>query len=141
MKKGLKQIVYIWKKFWWRILIFVLFFSIITLFITSFIFDQEITLSVMNEWVSLIVGLAALLLGIISLILSFYNLDQSTEMQRESLQIMNLVKNDIENKVIELKFEMNKQFEVIKREYRGTNISGIIVNENAHETEWDESNE
>ena len=141
MKKGLKQIVYIWKKFWWRILIFVLFFSIITLFITSFIFDQEITLSVMNEWVSLIVGLAALLLGIISLILSFYNLDQSTEMQRESLQIMNIVKNDIENKVIELKFEMNKQFEVIKREYRGTNISGITVNENAHETEWDESNE
>lgn len=77
--------MYIWKKFWWRILIFVLFFSIITLFITSFIFDQEITLSVMNEWVSLIVGLAALLLGIISLILSFYNLDQSTEMQKESL--------------------------------------------------------
>ncbi|MCI7673683.1 MAG: hypothetical protein SOZ15_03300, partial [[Ruminococcus] torques] len=81
-------------------------------------------LSVMNEWVSLVVGMAALILGIISLILSFYNVEQSNEVQKETIEIMNEVKSDIEEKLSELRLDMNRQFSDMKNaEYRGTEKS------------------
>ncbi|MCI7674155.1 MAG: hypothetical protein SOZ15_00635, partial [[Ruminococcus] torques] len=79
MKETLKNAVDFWKSFWWKLLAFVLSGSIAALFIASFCLKEELSLSVMNEWVSLVVGMAALILGIISLILSFYNVEQSNE--------------------------------------------------------------
>lgn len=124
MKETLRNAINFWKNFWWKLLAFVLSGSIVALFIASFCKKEELSLSVMNEWVSLIVGMAALILGIISLILSFYNVEQSNEVQKETIEIMNEVKNDIEEKLSELRLDMNKQFSDMKNAgYRGTEKS------------------
>lgn len=121
MKETLKKAVKFWKGFWWKLVAFATVGSIVTLFIASFCLKEELTLSVMNEWVSLILGMAAFILGIISLILSFYNVDQSYEVQKDTIDIMHKVQDDIESKLAELRVDMNKQFTDIRTGvYRGT---------------------
>lgn len=120
MKETLKKAVKFWKGFWWKLVAFATVGSIVALFIASFCLKEELTLSVMNEWVSLILGMAAFILGIISLILSFYNVDQSYEVQKDTIDIMHKVQDDIESKLAELRVDMNKQFTDIRTGvYRG----------------------
>lgn len=45
------------------------------MFISSIIFDKVVTINVLNSWVGIILGLVATVIGIISMVLSFYNLD------------------------------------------------------------------
>lgn len=122
MKETLKKAVKFWKSFWWKLVAFATVGSIVALFIASFCLNEELTLSVMNEWVSLILGMAAFILGIISLILSFYNVDQSNDVQKETIKIMNDVRNDIEEKLFDLRTDMNRQFSDMKNvSYEGSN--------------------
>lgn len=99
MKERLKKIIEFWKNIWGKLIAFIICGSIVALFIASFCLDKKLTLSIMNEWVSLVVGMAALVLGIISLFLSFYNVEQSNDVQRETVEIMNNVKEDIVNRI------------------------------------------
>lgn len=96
--KYLDRAIKFWKAIWGKLIAFIICGSIVTLFIASFCLKEELTLSVMNEWVSLVVGMAALILGIISLFLSFYNVEQSNNVQRETIEIMHNVKEDITKK-------------------------------------------
>ncbi|WRK55306.1 hypothetical protein SD457_11185 [Coprobacillaceae bacterium CR2/5/TPMF4] len=61
----------------------------------SFVYDKSITISVMNSWVGIVLGLVATIIGIISMFLSFYNLDQSIKTQQETLEKINGIKEDI----------------------------------------------
>lgn len=99
MRAKLKMIISFWKSIWGKLIAFIICGSIVALFIASFCLDKSLTLSIMNEWVSLVVGMAALILGIISLFLSFYNVEQSNEVQKDTIKIMNDVKNDIANRI------------------------------------------
>lgn len=76
------------RAFWGSFVVYVIATSIIALFIASFISKQNVSLNDMNTWVSLILGMVALIIGIISLFLSFYNVEQSMDVQKDS-------KNDI----------------------------------------------
>lgn len=129
-----------WRHFWWKLLIWILCSSIILLFISSYALDKVLTLAVMNEWVSLIVGMAALILGIISLSLSFYNLDQSNEMQKETIKIMDDVRFEIREqlddiianiKIIDTKID-NKPY------YYGE-TNDITINKTGHQISWSEN--
>lgn len=64
----------------------------------------------MNEWVSLILGMAAFILGIISLILSFYNVEQSNDVQKETIKIMNNVKEDIVDRIVVIEKKIDTGF-------------------------------
>lgn len=137
MKTEWKDKSVFWKHFWWKLVIWILCSSIILLFIFSYRLDKVLTLSVMNEWVSLIVGMAALILGIISLILSFYNLDQANETQKETIKIMDDVKFEIIGqlddiitniKVIDTKIDN-------KPSYFGE-VKNITMSENEHQISW-----
>lgn len=120
MKKRLGELITFWKDIWGKFALFSIAGSIIALFIVSFVFDKSITLEVMNEWVSLVAGMSALVLSIISLFLSFYNVEQSNEVQRETLKIMNEVKEGLGLRIDNLQDEMNKGFNNIEnREYKG----------------------
>lgn len=99
MKEHLKKMIKFWKDIWGKLIAFIICGSIVALFIASFCLDKKLTLSIMNEWVSLVVGMAALVLGIISLFLSFYNVEQSNDVQRQTVEIMNNVKEDIVNRI------------------------------------------
>ena len=62
------------KKFWGPFVVYVIATSIILLFIASFTLDKVITLTTMNEWVSMVLGMVALIIGVISLYLSYLTL-------------------------------------------------------------------
>lgn len=70
-----------YRDFWGEFVIYVLSTSIVGLFIASLVKEESITLSDMNSWVSIVLGLVALIVGIISLWLGFYNVDQMTKSQ------------------------------------------------------------
>lgn len=74
--------VLLMKKYWGPLVVYILATSIIMIFITNLVFKRNITLEDMNTWVSLILGFVALIVGIISLLLSFYNLDQMVNAQK-----------------------------------------------------------
>ena len=54
MKRFMSNVINFWKKYWGIFVGLTIFGSIIALFIASFVLDKSITLSVMNEWVSLV---------------------------------------------------------------------------------------
>ncbi|MDD3362662.1 MAG: hypothetical protein PHW34_13420 [Hespellia sp.] len=129
MKQKMKSIIEFWRKYWGLIMIFIISSSIIALFIASFVTGKQLTLSVMNEWVSLVVGMAALILGIISLFLSFYNVEQSNEVQKDTIKMMTELQKDVTAQVYNLKSEMNSRFDEVKNgPYRG-----IIADKNQKE--------
>lgn len=65
------------RRFWWPFSMFVIAMGVISLFTAGIIFDKKISISIMNSWVGIVLGLVATVIGIISMFLSFYNLDQS----------------------------------------------------------------
>lgn len=110
MKKHLSAIISFWKSIWGKLVAFTICESIVALFIASFCLDKSLTLAVMNEWVSLVVGMVALILGIISLFLSFYNVEQSNEVQRVTIEIMHDVKDDLANQINSVEKKIDSGF-------------------------------
>lgn len=70
-----------YRDFWGEFVIYVLATSVVGIFITSLVKRDNITLADINSWVSIVLGLVALIVGIISLWLSFYNVDQANKSQ------------------------------------------------------------
>jgi hypothetical protein len=106
------------KKFWGPFVVYVIATSIILLFIASFTLDKVITLTTMNEWVSMVLGMVALIIGVISLYLSFFNVDQANQSQNEMLgEMKELVKS------INKMEEHMDRFENKIGDYKGTSQS------------------
>lgn len=142
MKKYMNDVISFWKKHWGSLVAFIILESIIALFIASFVLDKCITLSVMNEWVSLIVGMVAMIMGVISLFLSFYNVEQSNDVQRETVEIMTKVKEEIQLKLNELQLDMNKQFSDIKHyNYSGKSEELKSVENRLDARKWEKIDE
>lgn len=72
------------RNLWGKFLFYVLATSIIGLFLGSVYFKKVIGLDVINTWVGIVLGLVALIIGIISLFLSFYNVDQANKTQEKN---------------------------------------------------------
>lgn len=81
------------KTFWPPFMIYVVATGTILIFVAAFIEDKSIALSDMNNWVGIILGLSSWMVGIISLILSFYNVDKMVEAQKNTLKDVNEVKD------------------------------------------------
>lgn len=109
----IKGIVDFFRGIWGYFIIYVLATGIIALFVIGNSSQSGITLQVMNEWVSLVLGLAALFIGIISLFLSFYNLDQSVETQETLIQRVNETNKNIENDIKFLKDDIVRILETL----------------------------
>lgn len=88
------DIVKKFEQFWGPFVTYVLATSIICLFIASIVDEDNISLSDMNNWVSIVLGLVALIVGIISLWLSFYNVDQAKRAQDEVQETVRKVRNE-----------------------------------------------
>lgn len=104
---------YVYKNTWTQFVWFVGAISIVALFISSFVMEKNITLEIMNEWVSLVLGLVALIMGVISLWLSFYNVEQATKSQEASLKEMQQVKEYMENHMNVMKNDLIYQMDKI----------------------------
>ena len=104
------------RAFWGNFVIYVLSTSVIGLFLGSIYFKQIIGLNEINSWVSIVLGLVALIIGIISLFLSFYNVDQAIESQKQSMEIMEKVKSEIQEKIGSLETIMQQEFKDLHKE-------------------------
>lgn len=136
LKDYLEKIIKFWKAKWGTLIVFTICGSIVALFIASFCLEKELTLSVMNEWVSLVVGMVALILGIISLFLSFYNVEQSNATQKETIEIMNNVKKEISDELDDLKDKMNSGFADMREGLYFNRVNGVDIMENTINRAW-----
>lgn len=109
-----EDFISILKHFWGSFIIYVIATSIIA----SFISKTNIALNDMNTWVSLILGMVALIIGIISLFLSFYNVDQSVQAQKETLDIIQRFKEDMIDKMHLLQKDIENKIETSSKETR-----------------------
>lgn len=131
-KSTIKSTVEFFRNFWGKFVVYVLATSIIGLFLGSIYYKQIVGLDEINSWVSIVLGLVALVIGIISLFLSFYNLDQAIEAQRESTQIMEKVKEDIQANIARLTDEMQEEFKDLHKEvsdYKGKTHESVMADD------------
>lgn len=94
----------------------------------SIYFKAEIELEIINNWVSIVLGLVALIIGIISLFLSFYNLDEGNRNNNESLQIMQDIKIEFMKQISEMKNDIENKIEVSSKETRNIIQKGEYKN-------------
>lgn len=126
--------------FWGKFVIYVLATSVIGLFLGSIYFKQVIGIEEINSWVSIVLGLVALIIGIISLFLSFYNVDQAIESQKQSMDIMENVKEDIQEKINTLGETMQKELHDMQKQipyYRGE-MHEKVVGTDLRKGDWGE---
>lgn len=108
-KIDIEETVRFFRNFWGRFVLYVIATSIIGLFLGSIYFKEIVGLDEINAWVGIVLGLVALIIGIISLFLSFYNVEQSNEVQRQTIEIMNTVKEDITKKINDMQSDISQK--------------------------------
>jgi len=95
----LEKIVTLIKLVWGLILSVIISLGIIVLFYFSLKYDKNITLVNMNNWVGIILGFVATFMSIISMFLSFYNLEKTNDINRKNTQLISDLSNNLsENK-------------------------------------------
>lgn len=129
-KINVEDTIKFFRNLWGSFVFYVIATSIIGLFLGSVFLQRSIELEIINNWVSIVLGLVALIIGIISLFLSFYNVDQSTDLQDKNIQIMSDLQKSIEKtidcKINELSNKMQKGFRDIRNDYRRQNVNKSI---------------
>lgn len=78
-EKNIDEMIRFFRDLWGKFVFYVLATSIIGLFLGSIFFKEVIGLDEINTWVGIVLGLVALVIGVISLFLSFYNVDQANK--------------------------------------------------------------
>ena len=96
--------------------------GVISLFIAGIIFDKKITISIMNSWVGIVLGLVATVIGIISMFL-----DQSIKTQNETVRMINELKEDIMNK-IDRSFKETQDFVKNQKQNSKDSTTSIVGN-------------
>lgn len=127
-EKHIQDTIQFFRSFWGKFVFYVLATSIIGLFLGSIYFKAEIELEIINNWVSIVLGLVALIIGIISLFLSFYNLDEGNRNNNESLQIMQDIKIEFMKQISEMKNDIENKIEVSSKETRNIIQKGEYKN-------------
>ena len=90
------------KRLWGPLIIYVFATSIVLLFIVTFMFEKNIALSEINNWVGIMLGFSSWIVGLISLYLSFYNVDKMIDAQNDNLEKMRETKEQIQDEVKKL---------------------------------------
>lgn len=93
----LENLVWWFKKNWSLFVIYTASSSIILLFLLTLIFPQKDTLVIMNNWVSLILGFTALFMSVASMVLSFYNVEQSHNNEVRTAEMNEKVEQKLSN--------------------------------------------
>lgn len=122
-KKGrnIDDTIQFFRELWGKFVFYVLATSIIGLFLGSLFFENIVGLNEINTWVGIVLGLVALVIGIISLFLSFYNVDQANRTQEKTVEIiqnfqddmidrMNKLQKDVEAKIDESTEKTRNEF-------------------------------
>lgn len=115
-EKKIQDTIQFFRSFWGKFVFYVLATSIIGLFLGSIYFKSEIELETINSWVSIVLGLVALIIGIISLFLSFYNLDEGNRNNKESVEIMQDIKMEFMKQIGDMRKDILHKIEESSQE-------------------------
>lgn len=94
-KKYVEDKINFFRNIWGTFVIFVISTSVIAIFIASICINKKIGLDIINNWVSVILGLVATFGSVASLFLSFYNVDQANDMQVKYKDEIRKIKEEI----------------------------------------------
>ena len=96
-KKYVEDKINFFRNIWGTFVIFVISTSVIAIFVASICINKKIGLDIINNWVSVILGLVATFGSVVSLFLSFYNVDQANDMQTNYKEEIQTIKEEITN--------------------------------------------
>ena len=106
---------------------------------------QIIGLDEINTWVGIVLGLVALVIGVISLFLSFYNVDQANKTQEKTVEIIQGFRDDMIEHMHDMQSDVERKIEessektrneIAKFTYR--NNGKFSVENNGAEEKWDD---
>lgn len=115
-KKDIQDTINFFRSLWGKFTFYVLATSVIGLFLGSVYLKQEIELNTINNWVSIVLGLVALIIGIISLFLSFYNLDEANKANTQSLEIMQKLQIEFQKQMEDMRQDIKQKIEESNKE-------------------------
>ena len=113
----IEKCIAFFKKYWGIVTSFVISTSIVALFTCSLVFDRKIELQIMNNWVGIILGMIATIMSIISLFLSFYNLEREREEGKENRELFlafRKVLDELQKEQSGMKDTLTEQLEATK---------------------------
>lgn len=113
----------IWFRHWSIcILCVIIIVGLLAIFIIGAFSPQSITLSMLNDFSGIVLGITATLLSVVSLVLSFYNLEKSEDSEKSSVEnmrhvssIQEQIKDDTQTVKIVLD-EMQKMLKSIEQD-------------------------
>lgn len=118
LKNGLDKVRKIWMFFITNLVVFSIAFIFIISFINSD--NKSLTLETMNSWVSLILGLVATFMSVISMWMSFYNLERTNEINEINTEQMKELKDTLIHSINSKNDEHFKQTLELKRSIEDT---------------------
>ena len=144
-EKNIDEMIQFFRDLWGKFVFYVLATSIIGLFLGSIFFKEIIGLDEINTWVGIVLGLVALVIGVISLFLSFYNVDQANKTQEKIVEIIQGFRDDMIEHMPDMQSDMERKIEessektrneIAKFTYR--NSGKFSVENNGAEEKWDD---
>lgn len=117
--KKTELLIFIFKTLWFKITVYTCFGGIALIFlgaIISFWLDKDVSNDIkifesLQSWVGVILGIIATLFSIISMFLSFYNLEQQKDSEKQVIELNNNLQNNI---IKNVSFEIIKVLEALK---------------------------
>ena len=144
-EKNIDEMIQFFRDLWGKFVFYVLATSIIGLFLGSIFFKEIIGLDEINTWVGIVLGLVALVIGVISLFLSFYNVDQANKTQEKTVEIIQGFRDDMIEHMHDMQSDVERKIEessektrneIAKFKYR--NSGKFSVENNGAEEKWDD---
>ena len=144
-EKNIDEMIQFFRDLWGKFVFYVLATSIIGLFLGSIFFKEIIGLDEINTWVGIVLGLVALVIGVISLFLSFYNVDQANKTQEKTVEIIQGFRDDMLEHMPDMQSDVERKIEessektrneIAKFTYR--NSGKFSVENNGAEEKWDD---
>ena len=114
--KGLAKLIRAVRRHFWSWFIYIVSTSLIAIVVCSLIFDKNIELNTINNWVGVVLGLVALVATVFSLGLSFYNYDKQNELDKQNRELMQQVLNETKKTNDQLAKYSNSPSSVIQTE-------------------------
>lgn len=110
-KTNIDGAIQFFRDLWWKFVCYVLATSVIGLFLGSIFFKEVIGLNEINTWVGIVLGLVALVIGVISLFLSFYNVDQANKTQEKTVDIIQKFQDKMVDRMHKLQVDVEHKID------------------------------
>lgn len=101
-------------------------------------------LNEINAWVGIVLGLVALIIGIISLFLSFYNVDQANRTQEKTVEIIQTFQENMIEHMHKLQLDVERKIEESSEKTRNeirtmyNDTSEFTIKKENSDPDWNE---